>query len=294
MAWGLLSVRAMTRRHSIALSALPFFSFLGLQACAVDPVAFDEDVAEVAIEIVTEDPDCTLDEFVTCDQDLDPSVDGLSTCMDDEDGVRGWATCLPRVMEGPEDCFDHELWDGSVCTADAVGSTPIVLRFGSAPVAYRQGGGDFDLTGHGMSVATDWPTAATPWLARDRNGNGSIDDGGELFGSATALAAGGLAAHGFQALAELDENGDGLVTAADAAYASLLVWADKNGDRVSQPEELTSLAKAGVTSLAVRHHIALRCDARANCGRERAAFTYVGANGTPRQGEAVDVHLPWR
>src|SRR5262249_54811465 len=128
-------------------------------------------------------------------------------------------------------------------------STPLVFSFGDARVSFdaRQGGA-FDLAGRQTSVVTDWPTAATPWLALDRNGNGRIDDGGELFGSATVLASGNFASNGFEALAELDSDGDGRITPHDARWGELVVWADANGDRASQASELTSLESMGVRS----------------------------------------------
>ena len=73
------------------------------------------------------------------------------------------------------------------------------------------------------TVDNDWVGAETPWLALDRNGNGLIDDGRELFGSMTELPDGRRAPNGFAALAALDDDGDGRITARDAAFARLLV-----------------------------------------------------------------------
>ena len=58
-------------------------------------------------------------------------------------------------------------------------NTPLVLSFDGAPVEYLTDDGHaFDLSAT-TSQVTDWPTARTPWLALDRDGNGSIDDGSE-------------------------------------------------------------------------------------------------------------------
>ena len=111
--------------------------------------------------------------------------------------------------------------------------TPLVLAFAGEAVQFNTAvAAGFDLTGS-MSVVTDWPTSTTPWLALDRNGNGKVDDGGELFGSATLLRSGELAANGFIALAELDSNGDKRVDARDEQWAQVLVWSDVAGDRQS-------------------------------------------------------------
>jgi len=170
--------------------------------------------------------------------------------------------------------------------------TPLVLNFGSGPVPLVQSAGHFDLAGANASFGSDWPTAATPWLALDRDGNGRIDDGGELFGSATRLADGSRAANGFEALAELDTDGDRAITPRDPGYASLLLWSDANGDRISQPGELEPLAARGVVSIDLAYRTDARCDGRGNCEVERATFQM--QDGVCRGGEVVDLHLARR
>ena len=168
--------------------------------------------------------------------------------------------------------------------------TPLVLSFDVARVELGQASGSFDLALAGASFGSDWPTAQTPWLALDRDGSGRIDDGGELFGSGTSLRDGTRAENGFQALAELDDDGDGQITASDYAFASLRLWADENRDRVSQPGELEPLSARGVTHIGLGYERAPRCDARGNCEVERASFDF--AEG--RRGAIIDVHLARR
>ncbi|MCK7494043.1 MAG: hypothetical protein MZW92_24470 [Comamonadaceae bacterium] len=74
----------------------------------------------------------------------------------------------------------------------------------------------------------------------DRNGNGAIDNGTELFGDATDLDAGGKAADGFAALAQEDTNGDGKVSSLDARWNNLRVWRDLNQNGISEAGELVS------------------------------------------------------
>ena len=86
--------------------------------------------------------------------------------------------------------------------------TPLVVAFDGQPI-------DFAPAGHGRfafvvgePATTDWPTAVTPWIALDLDGDGAITSGAELFGSSTVLANGARASNGFAALAELDANHD--------------------------------------------------------------------------------------
>ncbi len=172
-------------------------------------------------------------------------------------------------------------------------ATPLVLAFDAEPVLFTPAtGARFDLTGSGDGVSTDWPTAHTPWLALDRNHNGVIDDATELFGSAVRLADGRNATNGFEALAELDDNRDGVVDANDRRFGALSVWADRDGDRATGQGELRPARE--LVSLSLEYRALPSCDRRGNCGIERAAFTWADARGGLHRGEVVDVHLPLR
>lgn len=176
-------------------------------------------------------------------------------------------------------------------------TTPLVLSFDGAPVSLRSddGASHFDLSAKqdGTATRTDWPTGATPWLALDRDGDGVISSGRELFGSATMLG-NGTADNGFAALAALDENRDAVIDARDPMFAWLRLWSDHDGDRASTAGELRSLEEAGVESLQLQFVISPRCDARGNCEIERATFRFVDASGQPHVGAIVDVHLAVR
>jgi hypothetical protein len=161
------------------------------------------------------------------------------------------------------------------------------VHFNTAVVA------SFDLTGT-MSVITDWPTSTTPWLALDRNGNGKIDDGSELFGSATVLASGEAAQNGFIALAELDSNHDRRIDATDAMWSRLLVWSDVDGDRKSAPNELKSVGLRDLVAIELDYTVDWRCDGRGNCEVERADFIYRDGRDLELHGAVIDVHLRLR
>ena len=109
----------------------------------------------------------------------------------------------------------------------------------------------FDHDGDGLKIGTGWIKADDGFLVLDRDGNGSIDDGTELFGDATQLYVGGKAADGFAALAQEDTNSDGVVNNSDANFSNLRVWQDLNQDGISQEGELKTLAELDIASINV-------------------------------------------
>ena len=106
------------------------------------------------------------------------------------------------------------------------------------------------------------------------------------------LSSGRHARNGFLALSEYDSNGDGQITAADARFGEILVWRDGDSDKRSAGSELTTLSEEGVSQISLGYELRPTCDARGNCGRERARFQFTAAGGKARVGEVVDIYLP--
>jgi hypothetical protein len=126
----------------------------------------------------------------------------------------------------------------------------------------------FDLTATGASPMAWTKGADDALLAMDRNGNGTIDHGGELFGEAT-ITGGTLGLDGFAALSVLDRpdhggNGNGLVEAGDLMFDQLQLWTDRNHDGASSPEELGSLPGAGVSAIELSARSESRHDVHGN------------------------------
>jgi len=164
--------------------------------------------------------------------------------------------------------------DGTMGTGYCGASSPIVLNLSNGPYALadRDHPVWFDIDADGLPNLMTWTAAHTPmaFLALDRNGNGAIDDGGELFGNHTRLADGRLADNGFEALRELDTNRDNVLDQLDPAWKSLLLWIDWNHDGVATPDELQSIATSAVTALELTFHPSGRRDRSGNTFRYEA------------------------
>jgi hypothetical protein len=112
---------------------------------------------------------------------------------------------------------------------------------------------DIDATGVPAVIAWTLPGSDDAFLMLDRNENGVVDDGSELFGNRTVLGdrPWGIANDGAEALSSFDAvsaggNDDGMITSADNVFNSLALWHDTNADGMTQPNELKSLRAAGV------------------------------------------------
>ncbi len=121
--------------------------------------------------------------------------------------------------------------------------------------------------------------------APDRNGDGTIDGGAELFGDNTAGPAGALAANGYIALQGQDTNADGQINSQDTSYTQLRVWRDLNQDGISQATELQTLQATGVQSISLASNAA-----NTNYGdailAQSGSFTRVDGAGATSGGQA--------
>ena len=235
---------------------------------------------------------------------VDGGGEGLQFCLKVSDELLMWGECgVPECVPGQsQSCgFGGDIDISMGCSLGPDGvprwnwddcNTPLVLAFdGEAPTFVSPvAAAAFDVTGAGACESPEWPTAATPWLALDRDRSGTIDGGHELFGNGTRVAAGGRARNGFEALADLDADGDRRITPADPAWAELVVWADHDGDRRSTAWELVSVEAMGLVAIELDYALAPACDGRGNCAGERAAFTFRRGDRIA-EGAVIDVYL---
>ena len=131
----------------------------------------------------------------------------------------------------------------------------------------------FDHDGDGVLTKTGWAGKNDALQVWDRNGNGAIDTGAELFGDFTPLPNGTLAPNGFAALAALDANGDGVIDASDPAFHELKLWRDTSQDGQTGAGELITLADAGIVSLNLAHTLKNQNLANGNQLTREGSFT---------------------
>jgi hypothetical protein len=155
---------------------------------------------------------------------------------------------------------------------------PIALRLDGAPVALDGQRAAFDLDSDGTTENIAMPSSGTFFLALDRDGNGTIDNGSELFGPTSG--------NGFGELRMLDTDGNGWLDEGDAAYATLRLWSAPGA-------ETQSLAQAGIGALYVGASVGTQFELRSNShetlGQVVSSSVYLTESGLAGALQQVDL-----
>jgi hypothetical protein len=191
---------------------------------------------------------------------------------------------IEEVYDPPQECDGDIDPDTGKCIRN---SCPIIISMDrkNYKLTGSADGVTFDLKGNGNPLRLGWTEAGSPqaFLAFDRNGNGRIDNGTELFGSQTPVLDGrSTAPNGFEALRFLSPPtvGGSVLDARSPAWSHLLLWVDANHNGVSEPDELTRLADAGVAAIDLDYKYTGRKDKFGNWFRQRADLHWVDGGKT--------------
>ncbi|HKP80570.1 MAG TPA: hypothetical protein VJT69_01065 [Pyrinomonadaceae bacterium] len=207
---------------------------------------------------------------------LNPGGGGLTCQYNDE----GCEDCVPDDGLEWQNCKNLESQWLGIPYCRCLDPSPILVdTLGNGfDLTSRADGVMFDINNDGTKNQIPWTTALTDdgWLCLDRDGNGTIDNGTELFGNFTPQLEppSEEERNGFLALAEYDRaanggNGDGLITDADAVFNSLRLWQDINHNGFSELTELLSLQTAGIKVLELEYKTSKYTDQFGNQFRYR-------------------------
>jgi hypothetical protein len=219
-----------------------------------------------------------------------------STCEEPTGGGGCWAPVMYT-------CDPGQYWDNQTCSCE-YDPTPVLVDLAGDGfnLSDKYSGVSFDLNSNGFAEKLSWtkPESDDAWLALDRNGNGSIDNGTELFGNYTPQPepASGEQRNGFLALAEYDKtsnggNGDGLISESDTIFSSLRLWKDSNHNGTAEAGELLPLDSAHVATLELAYKTSKYTDEHGNQFRYRAKIKDTKGTQIGRwMWDVVLVHAP--
>ena len=223
-------------------------------------------------EAIQQKPELLTDQVVI---DLNTFRTNVDTMLGD-----GWAE-TPGVQEASVD--DHPF--------------PVLIQLskGHLSLTGLDDPVSFDMDADGFAENTGWTgrDGSAAFLVLDRNDNGIIDDGRELFGTMTAQWE-TEDPSGFMALAFFDGasaggNADGVISEDDTVFESLALWHDRDHDGLSDPSELTPLRDIGIGTIGLNMIPVSRSDTHGNQLRYGATVQF-DTTATHHFG-AMDVHF---
>lgn len=157
---------------------------------------------------------------------------------------------------------------------------PLVINLdgGSAELESERFVFDIDAQGEPESLAR--LASGSGFLALDKDGSGTIDDGSELFGA--------LSGDGFADLAAHDEDGNGWIDESDAVFQQLRVWIGAG----SENEQLRTLSSLGIGAIylgSADTQFSLKDEENALLGMLRQTGVYLHESGRAGTIQQIDL-----
>ncbi|MFO1320415.1 MAG: hypothetical protein U1F52_12435 [Burkholderiales bacterium] len=217
---------------------------------------------------------------------IDVSIHGESVQVEQLDFA---ASGTVRTADGKEISFDLQ-WSAAWSHRESVdlsfhagaapqAKDPLMFDFAGTADQLSDQRFTFDIDSDGTADALPSPSAGSAFLVFDRNGDGVVNDGSELFGPTTG--------NGFGELAQLDGDGNGWIDEGDAAWGMLGVWSPGDGNRAQ------SLADARVGALATQAVVSpftLRGEG-GDLGAIRSSGVYLNEDGRAGALQQVDLFI---
>jgi len=169
----------------------------------------------------------------------------------------------------------------SVRIGDAARKTdPLVINFSGTAAQLSEQRFAFDLNSDGSNEQINIPLAGSGFLALDRNADGKINNGGELFGPATG--------NGFSELAQYDSDGNGWIDESDGVYRLLKVWT-KDAAGSDSLSSLESLGIGAISLHAIDTPFDIKTASNQLLGSILASSVYLNEDGTAGSVQQVDL-----
>ena len=289
----------------------PNACFCNLHNCPDCRDSDDDGVYDCEGDCDDDDPDRFPGNSENCTNGPDDDCDGDADCEDFlclSNPACNWG-CTQTELGSPGDYGCYHCYDGDNPDCDEgtdFGDPDCNVCYPSPIVVDVLGDGFnltdlehgvvFDMTGIGRPMRLGWIQGDDAWLVLDRNGNGTVDNGQELFGNFTPQTP-SKEPNGFAALAEYDKtanggNSDGVISSADSIFSLLRLWQDTNHNGISETSELKTLTALGVKRMELDYKLSKKSDEHGNQFRYRARV--VDGKGAQLGRWAWDVFLVWQ